>query len=438
MRFLGLDIRRAESVEKQALVPVRNQGGWWPLVRESYTGAWQQNVETKLETVLTNPAAFRCQSIISSDIAKLGIWLYRENENIRTKIENREVAALLRRPNRYQNRLQFIESWMMSKLSFGNTYVLKAGNGPVPTSMYVLDPQKVTPLQADDGSVFYQLNTDALHGIPGDGVTVPASEIIHDRWNTLYHPLVGQSPIYAAGVAAQQGLNIQNGQTQFFGNGARPSGILTAPGPISDETAARLKAHWESGYSGTNTGKTAVLGDGLEYTPVSTNAVDAQLIEQLEWSAKTVCGVYGVPAYKAGIGEDPKYDNISAMNTEYYAQCLQIHIESIEELLHDALSLEQDQGMQFDIDALLRMDPVAAMEVEGEAVKGGIKSPNESRERFNLPPVPGGEYPYLQQQNYSLEDLARRSELPDEEPTGLSSEEQDEVLRHITKELANV
>lgn len=436
MRFLGLDIRRSRTVEKRALVPVRNEGGWWPLIRESYTGAFQQNVETKVETVLTNHAAFRCQSVISADISKLGIWLYRENGDIRTKTRNNDISALLRRPNRYQNRLQFFESWMQSKLSFGNTYVLKSGNGPVPSAMYVLDPQKVTVLQADDGSVFYQMTSDALHGVPGGGVTIPASEIIHDRWNTLYHPLVGQSPIYAAGVAAQQGLNIQNGQTHFFGNGARPSGVLTAPGPIGDDTAARLKTAWESGYTGSNSGKTAVLGDGLSYQAVQMNADDAQLIEQLEWSAKTVCGVYGVPAYKAGVGEEPKYDNISAMNTEYYAQCLQIHLESIEELLHDAFSLDEDQGMQFDIDALLRMDPVAAMDVEEKAVGAGIKAPNESRARFNLPPVDGGEDPFLQQQNYSLGALARRD--AEDAPAGLSTEEQDEVLRHLTKELANV
>ena len=36
--------------------------------------------------------------------------------------------------------------------------------------------------------------------------------------NCLYHPLVGLSPIYACGLAAQQGLAIQNGSTEFFGN----------------------------------------------------------------------------------------------------------------------------------------------------------------------------------------------------------------------------
>jgi phage portal protein BeeE len=35
-------------------------------------------------------------------------------------------------------------------------------------------------------------------------------------------------------------------------------------------------------------------------------------------------------------------------------------------------------------------------------------APDEGRAKLNLPPVPGGKYPYLQQQNYSLEALAKR------------------------------
>jgi phage portal protein BeeE len=31
----------------------------------------------------------------------------------------------LRKPNRYQNRIQFWEGWILSKLMRGNTYVLK-------------------------------------------------------------------------------------------------------------------------------------------------------------------------------------------------------------------------------------------------------------------------------------------------------------------------
>jgi hypothetical protein len=46
-------------------------------------------------------------------------------------------------------------------------------------------------------------------------------------------------------------------------------------------------------------------------------------------------------------------------------------------------------------------------------VKSGIRAPDEARARLNLPPVPGGKYPYLQQQNFSLEALAKRDAQED-------------------------
>src|SRR5690606_27341874 len=93
----------------------------------------------------------------------------------------------------------------------------------VVVALYVLDPTRVTPMVADDGSVFYQLRTDNLAGL-GEDILVPAREIIHDRMNCLFHPLVGTSPIYASGLAATQGLNIQTNSANFFGNRSTPGG----------------------------------------------------------------------------------------------------------------------------------------------------------------------------------------------------------------------
>lgn len=46
---------------------------------------------------------------------------------------------------------------------------------------------------SDSGEVFYRISRDKLAGV-GEMI-VPSSEIIHDRYNCLYHPLVGLSPM---------------------------------------------------------------------------------------------------------------------------------------------------------------------------------------------------------------------------------------------------
>lgn len=414
---------RADGTNPRAVIPlekaapagqlVDNRGGWFPLIRESFPGAWQQNVEVKFETVLSNHADFACRTLIASDIAKLRIKLVEKDAAIWREVSNPAFSPVLRKPNRYQTRQQFMECWVLSKLQSGNAYVLKQRDGRgVVVGMFVLDPNRVKPLVAADGAVYYELARDDLSGLPGTSVTAPAREIIHDRFNCFFHPLVGLSPIYANGLSAMQGQAIQNMSAGFFQNGAQPGGVLTAPGAIDNETAARLKAHWEANFGGKNRGKVAVLGDGLRYEPMTAKAVDSQLIEQLKWTAEVICSTYHVPPYKIGVGAMPSYNNIQALNVEYYSQCLQAHIEAIEACLDDGLGLDGVSiGTEIDTDNLLRMDSVTQMEVIDKGKN--TYTPNEARQKLDLPPKAGGDAVYRQQQDYSLEALAKRDAQAD-------------------------
>ncbi len=409
MRIFGLDITR--SRREKALAPVAQGRGWYRIL-ESFPGAWQRNVEINRDDVLSSPVDFACRTLIASDIAKLRIKLVkRAGDGTWVEAKNPAYSPVLRKPNDFQNIIQFLEYWLLSKLQTGNTVILKQRDSRgVVVKMYVLDWRLVTPLVADDGSVFYQLNTDNLSGVE-ESIIVPAREIIHDRFNCFFHPLIGLSPIFASGLASTQALAIQNNSTLFFQNGSRPSGILSAPGTISEETATELKERWTQNYTGKNAGKVAVLGDGLKYEPMSTDAVDAQLIEQLKWSGEVVCSTYHVPPYKVGLGQLPANANIQALNTEYYSQCLQIHIESIELCLDEGLGMGDDIGTEIDVDNLLRMDSATQMEVLDKGKN--VFTPNEARRRVNLPPVPGGNSVYRQQQDFSLEALAKRDAQED-------------------------
>jgi HK97 family phage portal protein len=411
--------RKAKALQQPA-----SQGAWTSLlsfVREPFAGAWQRNLEINHNTVLSFHAVFSCMSLIASDIAKMPLRMMRRDSNgIWKESSSGKAAAIYRRPNAFQNRIQFFECWLNSKLCHGNTVALKIRNtrGEI-TELRILDWNKVTPLVADDGSVFYQINPDNLSGVESS-VTVPAREVIHDRFNCLFHPLVGLSPIYAAGLAAMQGHHIQQNSAFFFRNGSKPSGVIEVPGNITEENARVLKANWDTGYTGENAGKTGLLSNGAKYNPVSMSADDAKVVEQLQMSAKIVCSAFHVPAYKAGIGELPSYDNIEALEQQYYSQCLQTLIESIELLLDEAFELEGDTGTEFDVSALLRMDSERRIKTLGEGVKNTILTPNEARRSENLPPVTGGDELYLQQQNFSLGALARRDASDD--PFGKSSQ----------------
>ncbi|EEZ5068750.1 phage portal protein, partial [Escherichia coli] len=138
-----------------------------------------------------------------------------------------------------------------------------------------------------------------------------------------------------------------------------------------------------------------------------------QTVEQLKMTAEIVCSVFRVPAYKIGVGQPPSSDNVEALEQQYYSQCLQTLIESIELLLDEALETGENESTEFDVTTLLRMDSERRMKTLGDAVKNTLLTPNEARKRENLPPLAGGDALYLQQQNYSLEALSRRDARED-------------------------
>lgn len=406
------------ALRKKALPPLRSlspsTNGWWPwgVIRESATGAWQANVEIRADTALSYYAVYSCLRLITTDMGKMCLRLVEQDQHgVWTDTDSPAFSPVLRKPNRFQTINKFVEHWILSKLLYGNTYVLlERDQRQVVRAMYVLDPARVTPLVASDGSIYYELKKDDLSGLGKETVILPASEIIHDTYIAPFHPLIGLSPIYACGLSASAGLNIQNNSKDFFANGANPSGMLTAPGAIGDDTVQRLLATMASKKKG----DTLVGGDGLKYEQFTMTAVDSQLIEQLNLTAVQVCGAFGVPPYLVDIGPPPPYANFEPLLLKYHSQCIQSLATNFEKSLDQGLGLTEkiegrQLGTEFDIDDLIWMDTVTRVNSAKTAIEGGGMSPDEARYKYHgLAPTPGGKSVLAQQQNYSLEALAKR------------------------------
>ena len=408
---------------KKTMSPVGSNTSW--RVLEPFMGAWQRNIELNREDLLSFHAVFACISIISKDIGKLPLELRAKKDGVWVKVKDKKFP-FFEKPNHFQTMQQFLEYYMISKETRGNTYVLKLRNfkGDI-EQLIVLNPDNVTPLISDAGDVFYRIGIDKL-AKQEETIILPASEIIHDRWNCLYHPLVGISPILACGLAGAQGVSIQKYGAKFFKNNGRPSGILSMPGKISEEDAQRIKEAWDQNYSGENVGKTAVMGGDVKYIAMAMPAADAQMIEQHKWSAEICCSVFNVPPWKIGIGSIPQGQKVEDMERIYLNSCLQSPIEAIENCFDDAFNLK-DFGYEvfLDLSTLLRMDSVSQMNFYSLGVQRGIFAPNEARAVFNYMPKTGGDTPYMQQQNFSLEAISKRDSKDDPFASGASKSEGD-------------
>ena len=398
---------------KKSLTPVDSVSAWQPIVvNEPFTGAWQKNQELSRTDLLTYHAVFACLSLIAADVGKLRFYPKRMIDGVLTNAPSK-ASRVLKKPNTIQTWQQFAENWVNSKNTRGNTYIWKQRDvfGDI-WQLNVLNPDRVKPLISDNGEVFYQISRDKLFNIDQD-IIMPASEIIHDRFNCLYHPLVGLSPITACATSAGQGMAIQSNQTILFNNASRPSGILTVPTAISETKAKEIKNNWNANYAGLNQGGIGVLGDGVKYEAITVTSSDAQLLEQLKLTGEIVCSVFHVPAFKVGLGTIPSGQKTGDLQEIYYSDCLQTYIEAMENLLDTELGLEDGIEIEADLKSLIRMDSTSQIDYLAKGTGSGIISPNEARAELGYAPVIGGESPLLQQQNYSLEALAKRDAQDD-------------------------
>jgi len=402
--------------EKQALSAVPQRGGWRSIILEPFTGAWQRNIEEKRGDLITYPTLYACIYRIAADIGKLPFSLReRRSGGGWIEVESAAYTPILSKPNAFQTAAQFREYWIITKLVHGNAYVLKRRDAAgVVTQLYVLDPERVLPMVTNSGEVYYQLQTDALstlpEGYPSENLIVPASEIIHDRCMTIHHPLVGVPPLAAAHWPALKNMKIMRSATEFFANNAQPGGILTAPAGMTEEDAKAVQDYWNREFRGESSGKVAIIGADMKFTPFAMKSIDAQMVEQMRYSDEQICQPFGIPPFKVGIGTIPSGMGVDGLNQLYYSDALQTHIEHMELLLDDGLSVRSPLGVELDLEPLLRMDQAKRAEVETKLVAGMIKTPDEGRARFNLPPTDGGDTLWGQNQDYPLGMLANRSE----------------------------
>jgi HK97 family phage portal protein len=377
-------------------------------------GEWQtRNRGHHPDNYASFSAVYTCTQIISGDIAKLPINFFNLNaDGTRTLNRRYPLNNLLLKPNPYQNRLQFIQNFVISYLMAGNTFVyLRRDARNMINRMDVLDPRRVVLYVTNDGEIFYRIGIHPLAGIHYP-IMAPARDILHHRLIiSPSYPLMGVTPIYAAAASTQTGQQIMGNAQVFFGNSARPGGALTAPGKISEELATRLERDWDNSYGNSRSGKTAVLGEGLTFVPISMSYVDAQVIEQLRFSIEDVARAFRVPGFMIGDLTKTTFRNTEQTNRTYLNSCLSYHIESIETALEDIFEIGGSMEVEFDLDEMLRTEIDLRYAAYGKALQGGWTTINEVRRAEGLPPIPNGDEPLVQAQMRRLSVVAEATNL---------------------------
>jgi HK97 family phage portal protein len=273
---------------------------------------------------------------------------------------------------------------MAHLLLWGNAYaeIVRDGAGNI-VELYPLQPDKmVVERDKETKRIRYK------YFIDNKQIIYPKEKIFHIP-GLSFNGLTGISPISAAREAVGLALAVEEFGARFFGNGARPGGILEHPGVLKDPE--KLRKQWEEVYKGVgNSHKVAVLEEGMKYHEIGIPPEDAQFLQTRKFQINEICRIYRVPPHLIGDLEHATFSNIEHQSIEFAVHTIRPWLVRWEQAINKCLLTPSERKKyfaKFTIDGLLRGDFKTRMEGYAIGRQNGWYSANDIRELEDMNPI---------------------------------------------------
>ena len=404
-----------------------------------FTGGSTSGKNVNERSAMQMTAVYSCVRILAEAIAGLPLHLYRYTEDGgKEKAVKHPLYLLLHdEPNPEMSSFVFRETLMTHLLLWGNAYaqVIRNGKGEV-IALYPLMPNRMTVDRDEHGQLYYSYNrsSDEAPTMKGSTVILKPSDVLHIP-GLGFDGLVGYSPIAMAKNAIGLAMATEEYGAKFFANGAAPSGVLEHPGTIKDP--ARVREAWQSQFGGSaNSGKVAVLEEGMKYTPISISPNEAQFLETRKFQINEIARIFRVPPHMVGDLEKSSFSNIEQQSLEFVKYTLDPWVIRWEQSIQRILLTPEEKTqyfVKFNVEGLLRGDYASRMQGYATARQNGWMSANDIRELENLDRIPaeeGGDLYLINGNMLPLEKAGAFADTTDTNADGKEEkpDEQEEVL----------
>jgi HK97 family phage portal protein len=413
----------------------------WPWLWNALRGSMSKSgVNVTPETALTSTVVFACVRVLAESVASLPLIIYRKRpDGGKDAVSDFYLYPLLHdSPNSYQTSYDFREMQMGHLALRGNcfSYKVMQRDGKI-AELIPLNPASMQ-VQVKDGAILY------LYTHP-DGIQekYPADKIWHIK-GLSSDGYIGLSPITLARDAIGLSLTAQDHGSRFWDNAARPGGVLEIPGRLSEDAAKRLKDSWQESYTGANSGKVALLEEGLTWKAVGMTNEDSQYLQSREFQVEEICRIFRVPCVLVNHSDKSStYASAEQFFLSFVVHTIRPWLVRIEQSINKYLftEAERKQGYfaEFKVDGLLRGDIASRYNAYAIARQNKWMNANEIRALENMNPIEGGEV--YENPNIDL-NKDKNSDTQDEETKQNNSVEISELrdemnngLREITGKL---
>lgn len=303
------------------------------------------------------------------------------------------LRELLARPAPATSQANLIASTVGALALRGNAYwgKFRDPTGRI-AQLAAIPPDRVSVELAGPGAEpVYTLLSD--QGVSQHG----PEDILHFR-GVSFDGVYGVSPIQMARESLGLAAAMTETSAALFGNQAVPRGVLTVPaGGAEDDALESLREGFSGRHGGPrNAGRVAILTSDINFTPVSLSPADAELLAMRKLSSTEVCRLFRVPPHLLGAesGSSMVYSNVEQEGLNFLRFSLAPWLTVLEQAVtNDPDLCAPNEFVEHLPDAFLRTDSATRAQVYETLIRCGVLTPNEARQRENLPPLPASFQP---------------------------------------------
>ncbi len=383
--------RSAIGLERRA--DVVSYGAYWDSLLQGQTT--DAGISVSHRTSLAVPAVLQAVTMISGDLAKLPLELWRRTEDANGEELSRQrerghiARRLVRRdPGFGVTPMVFFQTLMAHALLWGRgaAYILRNYRGQ-PKSLSLLNPDQLT-ISRKNGLTYFEYATPT-----GQTEVLPQEDV-------FYIPGLTLDGVVAVDTIStiRDAIGVARAHLQFTGrsikNNVSLGGILIIPPGIQGPAKDKMVEMVEKSLTPKFQGKVLTLPTGAELKTNAQTHRDAQLAELTDTYARDVARIFNLSPSRLGLSGSVSYNSKMQDDQAYLDSTLSPWMEKIRQEANLKLLTENESDeLYFEHirDAILAMSPLERAQEYAVLTRCRVMKPSEARQRENLPPAEGAD-----------------------------------------------
>ena len=350
---------------------------------------------------LSEATYYACLKVLSESIGKLPLRLMQttSDRGVVPMRSHRYYRMLNERPNRFMSASVFWTYIEYCRNHYGNAYALIDTSNPQRPQLWPLDPRNMRVWYDDAKMLNTVPDVYYVYSTPTGPITFGSEEVLHFKSHQTVGGLVGVSVREQLASTIQGNIKAQKLVERMYESGMTAKAVLQYTGNIKDASKDNLTKGIEAYAKGEMKSKgienIIPIPLGMTLTPLNIKLADNQFLEVKQFSALQIAAAFGVKPNQVGDYTKSSYASAEAQQLSFLVDTLLFNIKQYEEELSWKLLSDGEElnglASKFDTSVLLRADQQSKIQSLSTAVSSFLMTPNEAREKLDLPHKEGGD-----------------------------------------------